>query len=100
MASARQLAGEQNKKAGKSDPLTFAVASRDKDVLRYVREALNNDQAMLAFQPIVHANGENTTAFFEGLIRIMDHTGRIIPAKDFVEFVEKPNSAEKLTVLR
>ena len=37
------------------DPLHFAMASRDADVLTLVREALAAKRAKLAFQPIVTA---------------------------------------------
>lgn len=70
------------------DPLSFAVAHRDNDALALVRNGLKNDRAMLAFQPVVQTASPEKPAFYEGLIRIMDGTGRIIPARDFIDAVE------------
>jgi len=36
-----------------SDPLSMAVTERDKTVLELVRDALDRQQVMLAYQPIV-----------------------------------------------
>ncbi len=72
---------------GTEDPLTFAVSERDKSTLKMVREALNDNNVMLAFQPVIGAaTGE--PAFHEGLIRVLDDTGRIIPAGQFMGVVE------------
>lgn len=70
------------------DPLEFAVADRDAQAVELVREGLKNDRAMLAYQPIVQASAPERPAFYEGLIRIMDKSGRIIPARDFIDAVE------------
>ncbi|MGB5557147.1 MAG: EAL domain-containing protein [Paracoccaceae bacterium] len=70
------------------DPVTAAVRDRDRDILTMVREALADQRVMLAYQPVVFAGRPDQPAFFEGLIRIMDKTGRIIPARDFIEVVE------------
>lgn len=69
-------------------PLSTALAARESDVLAKVRDALRRNDVALAFQPIVLAAPERTPAFYEGLIRIMDGTGRIIPARDFMNAVE------------
>ncbi|MBS9717478.1 EAL domain-containing protein [Pseudohalocynthiibacter aestuariivivens] len=71
-----------------SSPLSVAIESRDRDTLKMVRDALNRKQVMLAFQPIVQARNPNQIAFYEGLIRIMDGNGRIIPARDFIDVIE------------
>lgn len=44
---------------------------------------------MLAFQPIVASDPFGEVVFYEGLIRIPDETGRIIPAGQFIEQVEE-----------
>ncbi len=72
----------------RDDPLSFAVAERDANALELVREALAQERAMLAFQPVVRTDAPEQPAFYEGLIRIMDRTGRIIPARDFMDQVE------------
>lgn len=72
----------------KTDPLSVAVAARDQDALELVRDALADNRALLAYQPIVQTSAPDRPAFYEGLIRIMDKSGRIIPARDFIDAVE------------
>jgi len=78
------------------DPLEFAIADRDADAVDLVREGLKNDRAMLAYQPVVQACAPDRPAFYEGLIRIMDKTGRIIPACDFIDAVEMTDLGRKI----
>lgn len=69
------------------DLIAAAADDRDRSVLDMVREALQAGRVMLAFQPVVGAvAGE--VAFHEGLIRLRDTTGRIIPAAQFIDAVE------------
>ncbi|EAQ14192.1 EAL domain-containing protein (putative c-di-GMP-specific phosphodiesterase class I) [Maritimibacter alkaliphilus HTCC2654] len=72
-----------------SSPLTIAIQQRDRDTMAMVRRAVQTKQVMLAFQPVMRAQAADTVAFYEGLIRVLDHTGRIIPAKDFIDVVEE-----------
>jgi len=69
-------------------PLSHAIRERDGDTLNMVRDALRRKQVMLAYQPIVRADGQHKPAFYEGLIRILDETGRIIPARNFIDVIE------------
>lgn len=71
------------------NPLTEAIKARDNDVLSVVRFALDAQNAQLAFQPIVAAQSPDTVAFYEGLIRVRDETGRIIPAGQFMPRIEE-----------
>jgi EAL domain-containing protein (putative c-di-GMP-specific phosphodiesterase class I) len=71
-----------------SDPLTAAVTERDRDTLGMVEEAVRARRLRLAFQPVVPAGNPVTPVFYEGLARILDHTGRTIPAADFMAAVE------------
>lgn len=71
-----------------SDPLSLAVADRDRDVIAMVADALATRSVELAYQPVVVAGASGRLAFFEGLARILDTTGRAIPAKDFIDQVE------------
>lgn len=66
------------------DPLEYAVSVRDKDVLSMVRTALETDNCQLAMQPARVAKDGYPIAFYECLIRVMDETGRIIPAAQFM----------------
>ncbi len=69
-------------------PLGFAIAETDRATMAMVREALQRRRVMLAFQPVVSAADPARIAFHEGLVRLMDETGRIIPARDFIGAVE------------
>ncbi|WGW04848.1 EAL domain-containing protein [Tropicibacter oceani] len=53
-----------------------------------VRRAIEHRQTMLAFQPVVQASDPGRVAFYEGLIRVLDETGRVIPAAEFITTVE------------
>ncbi|MFK7940451.1 MAG: EAL domain-containing protein [Roseovarius sp.] len=54
-----------------------------------VEQAVKHKQVMLAYQAIVPAQNQSFPAFYEGLIRVLDETGRIIPAKDFIGAIEE-----------
>lgn len=70
------------------NPLTTAVSARDKDIIRMVEAAVEGRNAVLAYQPVVLAQNTDQPAFFEGLIRILDASGRVIPAREFIGAVE------------
>ena len=74
--------------AGEESPLSFAVQQRDKGTMTMVREALERGDTALAYQPVVQGRDGTTVAFYEGLIRILDETGRVIPAREFMGAVE------------
>ncbi|MEO0693439.1 MAG: EAL domain-containing protein [Pseudomonadota bacterium] len=71
-----------------ADPLSAAIAQRDRDTLKMVDIAVRAGNVMLAYQPIMQARTPGRLAFFEGLIRVQDQTGRTIPARDFIDVVE------------
>jgi EAL domain-containing protein (putative c-di-GMP-specific phosphodiesterase class I) len=54
---------------------------------RLVDAALRKGDVRLAYQPVVYANGSGT-AFHEGLVRIFDDQGRLVPANCFMADVE------------
>ena len=70
------------------DPLSLAAADRDAAVLQMVDKALTRRSAQLAFQPVMQARVRSAVAFHEGLIRLMDDSGRVIPAREFITSVE------------
>ncbi|WP_299624838.1 EAL domain-containing protein [uncultured Tateyamaria sp.] len=74
---------------GADNPLNAAVSSRDRSTLDMVAQAVKHQQTMLAYQPVVVARDPGRVGFYEGLIRVMDETGRVIPAKDFMPVVER-----------
>lgn len=78
------------------DPLQFAVASRDADTMSLVRDALAAGRAQLAFQPILLASDTKSIAFYEGLIRLMDDAGRVIPAAQFMPLIEETDLGREI----
>lgn len=73
---------------GAESPLAIAVVARDRDILRMVESAVAGRNAMPAYQPAVLAARTDRAAFYEGLIRILDATGSVIPARDFNDPVD------------
>jgi EAL domain-containing protein (putative c-di-GMP-specific phosphodiesterase class I) len=71
-----------------SDPLSAAVAERDRDTLKMVEDAVRSRRVRLAFQPVLPAGNPVRPVFYEGLARILDPTGRPIPAAEFIGAVE------------
>ena len=69
-------------------PLSAAVSLRDRDIIGNVRRALERHEVLLAYQPVVFSAAHDRPAFYEGLVRILDETGRIIPAAEFMGAVE------------
>ncbi|MCA0941297.1 EAL domain-containing protein [Salipiger pacificus] len=90
----RQHQGEQvtplpRSAGGAGAILDSALDLRDRDILQRVRAAIRHRQVMLAFQPIVQAGGDRRIAFHEAMLRVMDETGRIVPAREFIFEVEE-----------
>lgn len=79
-----------------SDPLLYAMASRDADVMNLVRDALAAGRARLAFHPIVTTDEAPRVAFHEALVRLMDEAGRIIPATHFMPLIEESGLGRQL----
>jgi EAL domain-containing protein (putative c-di-GMP-specific phosphodiesterase class I) len=84
---------------GQSNPINFAVASRDKHVLYMVEDAVRNKRTMLAYQAVHMAQNTGNIGFYEGLIRIQDSSGRIIPARQFISTVETTELGRKIDCL-
>lgn len=80
-------------------PLSAATTQQRRDTLNMVRDALNDRRALLAYQPVVQARMPKRAAFYEGLIRIVDHNGRIIPAADFMDAVETNEIGRRIDCL-
>ncbi|MDJ0860167.1 MAG: EAL domain-containing protein [Dinoroseobacter sp.] len=90
---------KKGRKAGSKTPLNEAVAQRDRNILAMVTRAVERKNVMLAYQPVVMAQRPKRAAFFEGLIRVMDDTGRIIPAREFIDTVENKELGRQLDCL-
>lgn len=84
---------------GLDNPLNYAVEKRDESTLSMVKEAIAHKQVVLAYQPVVSAQNYQTAAFYEGLLRVLDETGRVIPARDFMSAVENTEEGRQLDCL-
>ncbi|WP_120632381.1 EAL domain-containing protein [Ruegeria sp. EL01] len=73
---------------GSESPLNAAVSTRDRSVVQMATDAVKHKQCKLAFQPVMQAHPPRGVAFYEGFIRVLDETGRAIPARDFMPQVE------------
>ncbi|NEX46090.1 EAL domain-containing protein [Pseudotabrizicola algicola] len=71
-----------------ASPLVYAVSQNDRQTIAMVREALRTGRLRLAYQPVVLSADTGRIAFHEGLMRVLDPTGRTIPARDFMGAVE------------
>lgn len=84
---------------GSEDPLNYAVNQRDKSTLQMVKDAIAHKQTLLAYQPIMLAGDHSKVGFYEGLIRVLDATGRVIPARDFMPAIENTETGREIDVL-
>lgn len=82
-----------------TNPLDFAVAQRDRETLTMVRRAIERRDVVMAYQPVVRTSAPDRVAFYEGLIRVLDTTGRIIPARDFITVIETTELGRKIDCL-
>ncbi|MGQ0563974.1 MAG: EAL domain-containing protein [Gemmobacter sp.] len=71
-----------------ASPLAAAVAAQDRQTLAMVQAALDAGRLRLAYQPVVLGHDPSRVGFYEGLIRVLDDTGRVIPAGDFMAAIE------------
>jgi EAL domain-containing protein (putative c-di-GMP-specific phosphodiesterase class I) len=71
-----------------ASPLAFAISEGDRKTMAMVKDALSARRLRLAYQPVVLSADTDTIAFHEGLMRVLDPTGRVIPARDFMGAVE------------
>ncbi|QBF30416.1 EAL domain-containing protein [Thalassococcus sp. S3] len=83
---------------GLDSPLNAALAGRDGSVLDMVSRSLTSGDTLLAFQPIMAARPPHGVAFYEGLIRVLDETGRVIPARDFMPAIEDSELGREIDV--
>lgn len=82
-----------------ASPLDVAVAQDRRGIPAMVRRAVETSNVLLAFQPVVEAGRGGRTAFHEGLIRLIDERGRIIPAADFIDSIETTETGRRIDCL-
>ncbi|KGJ03884.1 EAL domain, c-di-GMP-specific phosphodiesterase class I (or its enzymatically inactive variant) [Paracoccus halophilus] len=80
-------------------PLDFAVDQQSRLTMATVRRSVARGDAVLAYQPVVQSNRTQTPAFHEGLIRILDETGRIVPLRDFLPLAETTELGRQIDCL-
>lgn len=73
---------------GLGSPLSAALAESEGRILDRVAEAVRQRRLRLAYQPVVVARRPSRIGFHEGLIRLLDPGGQVIPARDFIAAVE------------
>lgn len=81
---------------GADNPLTAAIAARDSRIMDMVASAIRHKNCLLAFQPVMQARPPHGVAFYEAMIRVLDATGRVIPAGDFMDTVENGELGRQL----
>lgn len=81
---------------GADNPLDMAVQARDRETMKMVADALRHREVLLAFQPVVASGAAGRVAFYEGLMRVLDASGRVIPARDFIGAVEETETGRIL----
>jgi EAL domain-containing protein (putative c-di-GMP-specific phosphodiesterase class I) len=69
-------------------PLSYAMSQKDRSVHRQIEAAIQAGNVLLAYQPVVSAKRPDRPAFHEGLIRILDDDGRVLPAGEFMPVAE------------
>lgn len=88
-----------NLSPGTDSPLNFAVTTRDQQTIDMVAAAIRHKQVLLAYQPVMQARDQSKVAFYEGLIRVLDETGRVIPAGAFMGAIENTELGRELDTL-
>lgn len=86
---------------GGHNPLDFAIAiaKQSQSTLGMVQEAIAHNQTLLAFQPVMRGAAAGQVGFYEGLIRVLDPTGRVIPSGDFMGKIEETETGREIDVL-
>ena len=98
------MRGPKNKKLadtppGTHSPLDYAVTARDQKTIDMVAAAIQHKQVLLAYQPVMQARDQKKVAFYEGLIRVLDETGRVIPASAFMDVIDSSELGRQLDTL-
>ncbi|MCZ8334503.1 MAG: EAL domain-containing protein [Rhodobacteraceae bacterium] len=73
---------------GLGSPLSAALAEGEGRILDRVADAVRERRLRLAYQPVVVARSPQRIGFHEGLIRLLDPGGQVIPAREFIRAVE------------
>lgn len=77
-------------------PLSAASAQQALNAPEMVADAIAQGRLRLAFQPVMTAAEPARIAFHEAFIRVLDPTGRIIPARDFMSAIEMTDAGRQI----
>lgn len=80
-------------------PLDYAINQQSRITMPAVCAAVEKGNGILAYQPIVQAQRTDRAAYYEGLIRILDDTGRIVPLRDFMPLAENTELGRRIDCL-
>ena len=81
---------------GGDSPIGTATAERDKSAVDCAIEAIRHRDLLLAYQPIVRSTAPRDASFYEAFARVVDNTGRVIPARDFMPAIEATETGREL----
>lgn len=84
---------------GPQIPLGPAMSDSDAKTLEMVADAIAHKRVLLAYQPVMRSQAPRKVAFYECLIRVLDVTGRVIPAGEFMGAVENTDLGRQLDTL-
>ncbi|MDO5657204.1 MAG: EAL domain-containing protein [Paracoccus sp. (in: a-proteobacteria)] len=82
-----------------ASPLDAVIALQRANLLPDIEQAVGRGDAMLAFQPVVQSERTRHTAFYEGLFRVIDATGRFVPLGDFMPQAESSELGRQIDCL-
>lgn len=71
-----------------TSPMSHVIHHNDAEALTLVDEALRRNRVRLAYQPIVLAQSPGQVMCHEALVRVLDPSGRPIPAASFMGKIE------------
>ena len=80
-------------------PLDFIIQDQLRLTLTTVQHAVTTGRGMLAYQPVMQVDHTDRPAFYEGLIRILDETGRVVPLSDFMPYAEATDLGRQIDCL-
>ena len=91
--------GAPSGRGPRTSPIDFTVDRQSALTIATVQDAVRRGDGLLAYQPVVQSYRPDRPAFYEGLIRIVDVTGRLIPLRDFMPHVETTELGRQIDCL-
>ncbi|RMD48745.1 MAG: EAL domain-containing protein [Alphaproteobacteria bacterium] len=82
-----------------ASPFDVALSLEERALARRIEQAIRAGTVRLAFQPVVPVAARDQVAFWEGLLRIPDGRGGMMPAERFIPFVEGRELGRRLDCL-